>query len=140
MSIQYKILIAFSIVVSMAAGIAIYGLQAISDASGLVVNLYDEPFMAVSHARSAQAHFVNARSAMERALILREAAPANNTAILESAMKRLIEDLEIVSERMTRKSSSDAIMATRRLVEDWYLSGLKIIKPGPGGLTEIPLS
>ena len=132
-------MVAFATLVALTAIVAIYGIRAVSDVNGLVVKLYDGPFIAVSHARAAQAHFVEARSAMERALALGDAAPAKNIATLESAMKRLMEDLVIVSERMARKSGPDATVAVRRLAQDWYLSGLKIIKPDPNGLTEIPL-
>ena len=132
-------MVAFATLVALTAIVAIYGIRAISDVNGSVVKLYDEPFMAISHARAAQAHFVEARSAMERALTLGDAAPAKNFATLESAMKRLMEDLETVSERMPAKNGPDATVAVRRLARDWYLSGLMVIKPDPEGLTEIPL-
>src|SRR5262245_46847993 len=100
MSIKYKLLIAFSVIVLLATAVAVYGIQVVSQASTLVVRLYDGPLMAVSHARSAQAHFNEARRSMERALILRDAtSPASVTGI-EDSMKQLAADLNIVRERM----------------------------------------
>ena len=57
MSIRTKLLLAFSIVLALAAGVAGYGIRAVSNADGLVVRLYEQPFMAVSYARSAQVQF-----------------------------------------------------------------------------------
>ena len=139
MSIRYKLLIAFGILLGLAAGIAIYGVRTVSDLSGLVVRLYDEPFMAVSHARAAQARFNEARAAMERGLSLREAAPQSNIAILDSAMKDVMADLGIVAERMGQAHSGDIVKNAQALAMDWYQSGLRIIKPGRNGLAELPL-
>src|SRR6185437_2895289 len=139
MSIRYKLLIAFGILLGLAAGIAIYGVRTVSDLSGLVVRLYDEPFMAVSHARAAQARFNEARAAMERGLSLREAAPPSNIAILDSAMKDVMADLGIVGERMGQVHSGDIVKNAQALAMDWYQSGLRIIKPGRNGLAELPL-
>src|SRR5262249_54148358 len=99
MSIRYKFIIACGIALGLAAGGAIYAIQAISDASGLVVRLYDEPFMAVSHARAAQARFSDARAAMDGALY-RRSRPRSNAALLESAMNDVREDLDVVRRRM----------------------------------------
>ena len=68
MSIRYKLLIAFSVMVILAAAVAAYAIQVVSVSSALVVRLYDGPLMAVSHARSAQLRFADARGAMEVAV------------------------------------------------------------------------
>ena len=66
MSIRYKLLIAFSVIVLFATAVAVYGMHLVSNSSTLVVRLYDGPMMAVSHARAAQMQFAEARRAMER--------------------------------------------------------------------------
>ena len=48
MSIRYKLLLGFGVVLLLAAGVALYGIRAISDAGDLVVRLYDQSFMATS--------------------------------------------------------------------------------------------
>ena len=80
MSIRYKLLIAFSVTVLLAAAVAAYGIHVVSNVSTLVVRLYDGPLMAASHARSAQLHFSEARRAMERAIALRDATSSSNMA------------------------------------------------------------
>ena len=87
MSIRSKLLLAFSIVLALAAGVAGYGIRAISNADGLVVRLYEKPFMAVSYARSAQVKFAYARAAMERRFSLQGGGRQSNDAVLKSAIK-----------------------------------------------------
>jgi methyl-accepting chemotaxis protein len=140
MSIQHKLLLAFSVVLALATGVAVYGIHAISEAGGLVVRLYDQPFMAVSHAREAQADFNEARAAMERGLSLREAAPESNSAALEASMHEVMEELKVVRERSAAPSAAAAVVEAEALAQDWYRTGLQIIKPPAGGLTQLPLA
>lgn len=140
MPIRYKLLLAFSVVLALAAGVAIYGISAISQAGSLVVRLYDGSFMATSYARAAQASFNDARAAMERALRQREAVSTPNLARLESAFRELAENLKIVRERMADPVSEVAVKNAQALAQGWYETGLKIIKPATNGLTELPLT
>ena len=134
MSIRSKFIIACSIVLGLAAGVAIYGIQAISDASGLVVRLYDEPFMAVSHARAAQARFSDARAAMDGALF-RKSRPRSDVA-LESAMNDVREDLEVVRRRMTLTDSASLVASAQALARDWYETGLKLVSSDGEALSD----
>jgi hypothetical protein len=43
MSIQYKLLLVFGIVIGFAGCVAVYAVNAISKSSELVVRMYDEP-------------------------------------------------------------------------------------------------
>ncbi len=135
MSIRSKFIIACSIVLGLAAGVAIYGIQAISDASGLVVRLYDEPFMAVSHARAAQARFSDARAAMDGALF-RKSRPRSDVALLESAMNDVREDLEVVRRRMTLTDSASLVASAQALARDWYEIGLKLVSSDGEALSD----
>ena len=54
MSIRYKLLIAFSVIVLFATAVAVYGMHLVSNSSTLVVRLYDGPMMA-PRTRSADA-------------------------------------------------------------------------------------
>jgi hypothetical protein len=138
MSIRYKLVLAFSVVLTLAAGVALYGIHAISQAGDLVVRLYDQSFMATSHARAAQAKFNEARAAMDRGLMLREAAPASNIAALEAAVKEVAEELKVVAERMSRSGSADGIKKAEGLAQEWYQSGLRILRPPADGLLALP--
>src|SRR5262245_65819595 len=72
MSIRYKIFGAFSIVIMLACGLALYGIRGISDSGDLVVRLYDGPLMGINHARSAHA-------ALNEAQLLMYRSPAEGT-------------------------------------------------------------
>ncbi len=140
MSIRYKLLIAFSIVLALAGAVAFYGIRVISNASGLVVRLYDEPFMAVSHARAAQARFNEARAAMERGLSLRESASERYLAIIKSAMKDTIEELDVVRERSAQADAGAVLGKAQELARDWYATAAKVFDSGQGDVTELPMS
>jgi methyl-accepting chemotaxis protein len=138
MSIRYKLLIAFSVIVLLATAVAIYGMQVVSSSSTLVVRLYDGPMMAVSHARAAQMQFAEARRAMERGLILRDAAPPSNMTLLDDSMKQFISDMKVVRERMP--DAGGEIDKVLSLAADWLRMGLTHLKPPAGGLTQLPLA
>jgi methyl-accepting chemotaxis protein len=140
MSIRYKLLLAFSVLLALAAGVVAYAIHGISEAGDLVVRLYDQSLMAASHARTAQARFNEARAAMERGLSARDAAPKANIAVLEAAMQDVFEELKVVAERMGGSRSTDSIKKATRLADDWYQAGLRIIKSTGNGLVEVPLA
>jgi methyl-accepting chemotaxis protein len=140
MSIRYKLLLAFSLVFMLAASVAVYAIRAISTADDLVVQLYDQAFMATSHARAAQVRFYEARAKMEQGLLLRESASLSTLAALDSSMKEVFEELKVVAERMARSNYAGAIDQAEMLARDWYLAGMKILTPPPEGLTELPLT
>ena len=91
----------------------------------------------VSHARSARAHFNEARAAMERILLLRTATPKSDAAALDAAMKDLFYDLTVVER--SAQSRSDTVKKATALAHDWYQAGQTIIRPAAGGVTELPL-
>jgi len=138
MSIRYKLLIAFSVIVLLATAVAVYGTHVVSNSSTLVVRLYDGPMMAVSHARAAQMQFAEARRAMERGLVLRDAAPAANTKLLDDSMKQFVADMKVVQERMPSAGAEiDKVLA---VAADWLRMGTTHLKPPAGGLTQLPLT
>jgi methyl-accepting chemotaxis protein len=140
MPIRFKLFFAFSLVLALAAGVAAYGIHAISDAGNLVVRLYDQPFMAVSYARSAQAKFSAARAAIERRLLLQGAERESNDAVFKSTMNDVIDDLTVVTERLNQTDHVQRVGTARQLALDWYRMGLQIIDPPVTGLTMLPMS
>src|SRR4051794_29472914 len=115
MSIRYKLFLAFSVVLVLAAGAALYGVRAVSDAGDLVVRLYDQSFMATSHARAAQAKFNEARAAMERGLFLKEAAPQGNAALLDTLFKDFREEFKVVAERLAGSQSMETVTKAQQV-------------------------
>ena len=140
MSIRYKLLLAFSVVVLLAAGVAGYGYQLISSTSGLVVRVYDGPLMAVNYARSAQLNFANARRVLEGALAVHETATPADLALIDKSMKQVASDIGIVKERMANASGfTDGIDKIQPMADDWYKAGMSYLKPGSAGVTSLPL-
>jgi methyl-accepting chemotaxis protein len=138
-SIRLKLFLAFSVVVALAVGTTYYGIRAASEAGGLVVQLYDEPFMAVSHARAAQARFGEARAAMERGLLLLDTSPESASAPLKTAMDEVMAELKVVSERGRKAGRAENVAAAEQLALLWYRASLQLVQPPTGGLTELPL-
>jgi hypothetical protein len=93
---------------------------------------------AINHARAARAHFTEARAAMERGILLREAAPKGNLVALDAAMNALLQDMKAL-ERMGQPRSAAAVKMASGLVQDWYQAGSKIINPPAQGVLELPL-
>lgn len=92
---------------------------------------------AISHTYSARASFAKARAAMESGILLREDVPKLNFAALEAAKSDVLSELTAL-ELVTQHSRNDAIKKSMALVQDWYETGLKIIKPPPQGITALP--
>jgi methyl-accepting chemotaxis protein len=136
MSIRYKIFGAFSIVVLLACGIAFYGIRGISDTGDLVVRLYDGPLMGINHARSAHAALNEARLTVQQGL--GSGASAGSVAKFEKLIGNVVEDLKVVRDRVPGQSVSAARQKAEGRIRDWSGAVLKIIKPSPGGVTEIP--
>jgi len=52
----------------------------------------------------------------------------------------VLEDLKIVRDRVNDQRVVDALDTAQFLIRDWHETGLKILRPAPGGLTEVPLA
>jgi hypothetical protein len=92
---------------------------------------------ASDRALAAREQFNQARVAMERAMLLREANPATSIAALDAAMKDLSVHL-VAIERMLGPQPSETAKSAKSLVQAWYSDGMKIIKPPEEGLLEVP--
>ncbi len=136
MSIRYKIFGAFSVVILLACGLAFYGIRGISSAGDQVVRLYDGPLMGINHARSAHAGLNEARLVMQRSLT--DGANSEAVARFEKLVRSISEDLSVVRDRVQSASVKTAREKAEAGLRGWSEAGLKILKPVPGGLTEIP--
>ncbi len=140
MSIRLKLLLAFSVTVLLAAGVAGYGFLLISSANSLVVGLYDGPMMGVNYARSAQLDFAKARRAIEKAVVLHEPVTAAELASIDGSMKQLVADIGVVKGRIGSAPGFDqGLDKILPLAEDWYNNGMRYLRPPKGGVTELPL-
>jgi hypothetical protein len=91
----------------------------------------------VSHARAARALFSEARAAMDRGLLVGEAAPAANVAAVDAAMKHLRLHLDILAS-IAKPRTAAAVKKASGLTQEWYEAGLKVIKPSTDGVLELP--
>jgi len=92
---------------------------------------------AISYAHSARATFAKARAAMELGVLLLDGAPKKNLSTLETATATLVLELEAL-ERLPQNQSNAAVKKAKVLVQDWYETGLRIIKPPAQGVHDLP--
>jgi hypothetical protein len=92
---------------------------------------------AISYAHSARATFAKARAAMELEVLLLDGAPKKNFSTLEAATASLGLELDAL-ERLPQNQSNTSIKDAKALVQDWYETGLKIIKPPAQGVSALP--
>jgi methyl-accepting chemotaxis protein len=100
MSIQYKHLLVFGIVIGFAGCVAVYAVNAISKSSELVVRMYDEPLMGINEARSAHARLIDANGLMRRAIAMRES-PANAANELEQTISSALRSCKLCGNECT---------------------------------------
>jgi len=136
MSIRLRILAVLSVMLALACGLAFYGLRGINATGDLVVRLYDGPLMAVNHARSVHAE-------LNAALLILKSSESTGvsteaTARYEKLLKAMFEDLDIVRERVQASNVNAAREQASKKLRDWSDAALKILKPAPNGLTELP--
>jgi methyl-accepting chemotaxis protein len=136
MSIRYKILAVFSIVIALMGGLVFYGIHGISSAGSMVMRLYDGPLMGINHARSAHAMLNEARLTVQRGLS--DGASNETVAKFEKLLADAFADLSIVRERVQTPNVKEALERAESGIRKWSDGVLKILKPTPAGLTEIP--
>lgn len=139
MSIRYKLILVFGIVIGFAGCLAVYAVNAISNSSQLVVRMYDEPLMGINEARAAQAELIDAHGLMRRSIATREA-PANAADELEKTTVNALADLQIVRERVKNDGVRAAVDRVDLAARNWLKAGLVILRAQPGGATEVPMN
>jgi methyl-accepting chemotaxis protein len=138
MSIRLRILAVLSVMLVLACGLAFYGIRSISSAGDLVVRLYDGPLMGINHARSAHAALNEARLVLQQGQSV--GASEEALAKFEKLVKGIFEDLGVVRDRIQAANVNAIREQAEGKVREWSNASLKILKPTPGGLTELPTS
>src|SRR5262249_5177391 len=139
MSILYKLLLAFGLVILFAAGLSAYSMLAITNTSDLVVSMYDGPLMGINHARSAHAKLTKATGLVQRAIQLREFASTKTAKEIDDEVASALADLKIVRERVTGDAVVKAIGQVEAAARAWSQAAASILKTRQGGTTEIPV-
>jgi methyl-accepting chemotaxis protein len=136
MSIHLRVVAVLSLMLALACGLAFYGIRGITQAGDLVIRLYDGPLMGINHARSAHAAFNEAR------LVLHQAESSGSSNEIVARFEKLINgingDLTVVRDRVQAANVNEARVQAETRVRAWSDAALKILKPVPGGLTELP--
>jgi methyl-accepting chemotaxis protein len=129
MSIRYKLFGIFCIVISLACGLAFYGIRGISSSGDMVVRLYDGPLMGINYARSALASMNEAR------LLLNQ---NRNMDKLEKLMASISDNLKVVRERVDSQDVVIALDRADKSVREWSEAEMKVLMPPAAGLAELP--
>jgi methyl-accepting chemotaxis protein len=135
MRIHTRLFLGFAIVLVLAGIVALQSMRWISEAKELVVDLYDQPFMAVSHARAAEARFTEARTIMELALF--DGAFDPNT--LQNKMGEVFVHLDIVKQRVGGGKRERLVEHAAQIAHEWLRSGLLILRSDGTPVTELPV-
>jgi methyl-accepting chemotaxis protein len=136
-SIRSKLILVFSIIVVLAAAVAVYGVIVVAGSGSLVVRLYDGPFMAATHARVAQVRFGEARAALERGINARDSAGSLDTKAFDDSVGDLLAELKVVHERITTGDAPQNVAKAISLTQDWVSAGMTILKPPAEGVVEL---
>jgi methyl-accepting chemotaxis protein len=129
MSIRYKLFGIFCIVISLACGLAFYGIRGISSSGDMVVRLYDGPLMGINYARSALASMNEAR------LLLNQ---SRNMDKLEKLIASISDNLKVVRERVDSQDVVIALDRADKSVREWSEAEMKVLMPPAAGLAELP--
>ena len=138
MSIRLRILAVLSVMLALACGFAFYAILAIDSAGQLVVRLYDGPLMGINHARAAHAALNEARLILQQGQSV--GASTGSLAKFEKLASAISEDLAVVRDRIQAANVNTVREKAEGRVREWSNAALKILKPTPGGLTEVPTS
>ena len=136
MSIRLRILAVLSVMLALACGLAFYAILAIDSAGQLVVRLYDGPLMGINHARAAHAALNEARLILQQGQSV--GASTGSLAKFEKLASAISEDLAVVRDRIQAANVNTVREKAEGRVREWSNAALKILKPTPGGLTEVP--
>jgi methyl-accepting chemotaxis protein len=126
MSIQYRFLLAFAVVLGLMGGLAVYGVSQIRAAGDLAKTLYDKPLIAVSYTRLAHVKFNTARSGVEQSLHSRSVPSPERLDGLERLIGDLLQDLDTVKTRADHQTVA-AVEEAEERIRDWSKTGLAVL-------------
>src|SRR5262249_44016924 len=138
MSIRLRILAVLSVMLALACGLAFYAIPAIDSAGQLVVRLYDRPLIGINHPPPPPAALNEARPIPQQGQSV--GASTGSLAKFEKLASAISEDLTVVRDRIQTANVNTVREKAEGRVREWTSAALKILKPTPGGLTEVPTS
>ncbi len=134
MSIRIKLLLSFSIVVLLAAGVAGYGYQLITSTSALVSGLHDGPMAAASAARAAQVGFEKARRGVDKSILLNKPGAPEDIQSVDQFMAELGDNMDTVKKRLAKAQGfNEGIDQIMPMAQEWHNAAMAYLKPSADG-------
>ncbi len=120
MTIRNKILTGFLGMSLILAIMGLFGLRSVAESGRLVVDTFDRPLMAMSHARAAMADFAAIQGALVRLHYAQSIAQIDAEADqIDRLMKELHDDLAIARKRAHSPEIVAAVDRAEALIRDW---------------------
>lgn len=143
MNIKTKLFAGFIFVIALSVGQAVHTDSDLREIGQLTTELYDNPFTAMSFARSAQNNFHSASRHMNRAITLSQHFGSDaEIEPIDIAFDEFIGDLDIVAERATSDEVMTALAKVRDIATVWKAQGDKILRANSDGgapVTSLPM-
>lgn len=141
MSIRVRLLVGFFLLIALAIGKDVFSVLTVSSTGKLAIDMYEQPLMAISFARSSHEKFVQLNGTIEniRANPSLFATEESRQALRER-FTAFIEDLEVARERMNSERSNALIDTITKNAKVWWAgAGMVAQEPKKGGHTAMPV-
>jgi signal transduction histidine kinase len=131
-TIRTKIFGAFALVTIIIGIVGLYAVYGMKDAGRMVVRTFDQPLMAISHARLAKSQFAELRYMMlRRQTGTGSESPAIADAAIDARFDELQEDLDIARRRSVSADGRAAATRLKALTADWRkIYAIEAARPG----------
>jgi methyl-accepting chemotaxis protein len=142
MSIRVRLLVGFFLLIALAIGKDVFSVLTVSSTGKLAIDMYEQPLMAISFARSSSEKFVRLKSTMEHVRAEpRLAGTKEEREGLRESFTGFLEDLEVARERMNSERSNELIDTITKNAKQWWTgAGLVAQEPKEGGNATLPVS
>ena len=123
MNIPSKLLTEFTVLIVLAVISGLSSLVSINRVSDLATEMYDYPLMSTSFARSALSNFVKMDRTISQTVAAGDAVAAEEQIeSINELAELVIEDIEIVEERMLADAGQAVVAEVYELLENWQTS------------------
>src|SRR5262245_21374068 len=137
MSIRYKLILAFSVGIGLACGLALFGVRSVIISGELITRLYDGPLMEINHARAAHSSLNEARSVLRPDI--GEITPPETVERFRRLVAGIAADLEVVRDRARSEQVAASLRVAENEVRKWSAAMLEMVSPPAGGVTTVPI-
>ena len=123
MNIPSKLLTGFAVLIALTVIAGLSALVSINRVSDLATEMYDYPLMSTSFARSALSNFIKMNRTISQTVAARDAVDADEQIeVIDELAELVLEDIEIVEERMLGDAGQAVVAEVYELLENWQTS------------------